>query len=146
MHRRLALVVIGIFLVPAGQAVIADESRPQVVFTDDEIEIIHGYYRKHDTPSKKAHKKHKGLPPGIAKNLKRGKPLPPGIAKRFLPEDLLVELPAAPDGYERIVVDEKIMLIEIATQVVQDVLADYLLGDSQASGDVRAGAQVLQLA
>jgi hypothetical protein len=56
------------------------------------------------------------------------------------------ELPAAPDGYERIVVDEKIMLIEIATQVVQDVLADYLLGDSQASGDVRAGAQVLQLA
>jgi len=68
-----------------------------------------------------------GLPPGIAKNLARGKPLPPGIAKRYVPHDVLVQLPPLEDGFEYIVVAGKILLIEIATQVVHDILVDVLL-------------------
>ncbi len=68
-----------------------------------------------------------GLPPGIARNLARGKPLPPGIAKQVVPRHVLVELPPAQDGFEYIVVAGKILLIEIATQVVHDILVDVLL-------------------
>jgi len=67
-----------------------------------------------------------GLPPGIAKNLQRGKPLPPGIAKRYPPYDVLQRLPPLEDGYEYIVVAGKVLLIEIATQMVRDILVDVL--------------------
>jgi len=128
MNSPLKLVLIATSLVAGWQTTVADEIRPQAIFTEDEIEIIQGYYRKHDVPTKKDHKKHKTLPPGIAKNLERGKPLPPGIAKRYLPADLQEELPVAPEGYERIVIDDKILLIEIATQMIQDVLAEHIIG------------------
>lgn len=65
-----------------------------------------------------------GLPPGIAKNLQRGKPLPPGIAKQYLPHDLLVRLPHPGDGLEYLVVAGKLLLVEMATQVVREVLLD----------------------
>jgi hypothetical protein len=92
----------------------------EVVFSEDEIRIIRAYYETHSTDSRKG----KGLPPGIAKNLARGKPLPPGIAKQFLPYDLRRELPPPPDGYERIVVAGKVLLVELATQIVRDILTE----------------------
>jgi Ni/Co efflux regulator RcnB len=67
------------------------------------------------------------LPPGIAKNLARGKPLPPGIAKQQLPDGLVHALPAPPRGYERIVVDGKVLLVDMATQVIHDILTDIVL-------------------
>jgi Ni/Co efflux regulator RcnB len=65
-----------------------------------------------------------GLPPGIEKNLARGKPLPPGIAKQYLPPDLLRRLPPPERGMEYVVVAGKLLLVEIATQVVRDILLD----------------------
>jgi len=67
------------------------------------------------------------LPPGIAKNLARGKPLPPGIAKQYLPDSLVIALPAPPRGFERVVVDGKILLVEVATRVIHDILTDAIL-------------------
>lgn len=101
-----------------------------VVFSQDEIAIIGAWYRDHDSPSHRGggKKKSKGLPPGIAKNLSRGKPLPPGIAKQYLPDGLQHALPAPPSGYERIIVDGKVLLVEIATRVIHDILADVVLG------------------
>lgn len=63
-----------------------------------------------------------GLPPGLAK---KGK-LPPGIAKRQLPNALLAQLPPPPRGYERVIVDNDVLLVNIATQVVHDVLTDII--------------------
>lgn len=99
-----------------------------IVFTTEEIRIIRAHYESHGGKNQKGQgkNKQKGLPPGIAKNLQRGKPLPPGIAKRSLPHDLGLALPQVPDGYERIVVAGKILLIEIASQIVVDVLSDAL--------------------
>lgn len=100
-----------------------------VVFSQDEINIIGTWYRDHDLTSNRGggKKKHKGLPPGIAKNLARGKPLPPGIAKQFLPDGLRHALPVPPIGYERIIVDGKVLLVEIATRVIHDILVDAVL-------------------
>jgi len=104
----------------------------EVVFSDEEIRTIRAYYESHvvDSGIRRGNGKSKsrGLPPGIAKNLARGKPLPPGIAQQELPADLRRQLPLPPRGYERIVVAGKILLVEIATQIVRDVLKDAMLG------------------
>jgi hypothetical protein len=65
------------------------------------------------------------LPPGIAKNLGRGKPLPPGIAKRALPSGLQTKLPSYP-GHEVIIVDRDVILVDIATQMIVDILTRVL--------------------
>ena len=124
--------ILALLLGCAGQGT-AGEVSAQVVFSGDEVAIIVGYYHDNIKPHKSngngnGHGKgHKSLPPGIAKNLQRGKPLPPGIAKQSLPSGLLAMLPAAPRGYERIIVDGKVLLVEIATQVIHDVLEDIIL-------------------
>ena len=64
----------------------------------------------------------KGLPPGLAMNGK----MPPGIAKRQLPATLLGKLPKPPKGFERVIVDNDILLIEIATEIIHDVITDIV--------------------
>ena len=100
-----------------------------VVFSGDEIKIISAWYRDHGSASIRGDGKgkSKGLPPGIDKNLERGQPLPPGIAKQNLPGGLLQTLPAPHAGYERIIVDGKVLLVEIATRVIHDILTDVIL-------------------
>lgn len=77
-------------------------------------------------PGGKGHK-NKGLPPGIAMNLERGKPLPPGIARQRLPETLTKTLPPAPKGHEIVVVDGRVLLVDIATQKIRDKIENVLL-------------------
>ncbi len=119
------------FLVLAGPFAVPGEFGVSVVFTDNEISVIRAYYRDNTANnSNKGNGKGKGgksLPPGIAKNLQRGKPLPPGIAKQVLPTSLIDLLPPPPHGYKRIAIDGKVLLIEIATQVIHDVLEDLIL-------------------
>ena len=125
----LATLVAAIFVLCAPAA--AGEIGVQVGFSDGEISVIRAYYRDHGATragNGKGRKGGKGLPPGIAKNLQRGKPLPPGIAKQVLPSGLIGLLPPPPKGFERIEVAGKILLVEIATQVIHDVLEDVILG------------------
>jgi hypothetical protein len=123
-NQALALIVA---MLASNVATAADVS---VVFSKDEIAIIHGYYAQpHDDAGQDKHRKHdkqqgKPLPPGIAKNLARGKPLPPGIAMNRLPDDLVRSLPPVHPGYERVIVDGRVLLVEVATQVIHDVLMD----------------------
>lgn len=100
-----------------------------VTFSQGEIEIIVGWYSDQGVASArgKGPKKPKGLPPGIAKNLARGKALPPGIAKQVLPQGLIEILPPPAHGFERIIVDGKVLLIEVATQIIHDILTDIIL-------------------
>lgn len=65
------------------------------------------------------------LPPGIARNLERGKPLPPGIAKRYAPDALVTRLPTYP-GYEVVIADRNVLLVEAATQIIADVIYNAL--------------------
>ena len=100
-----------------------------VVLSADDIQIIRAYYQTNAyVDNGKGKGKSKSLPPGIAKNLQRGKPLPPGIAKRALPYDLRSRLSRPPDGYARYVVAGKILLVELGTQIVRDILTDIAFG------------------
>ena len=116
-------------------------AQPLVVFSPKEVEIIRAYFAHvHERDAKdndgsagaqgsggkvKGGKQTtQGLPPGIAKNLARGKPLPPGIAKKQLPADLIQRLPPVRSGYERVVIDGRVLLIEIATQMIVDAIFD----------------------
>lgn len=67
-----------------------------------------------------------GLPPGLEKHLERNGQLPPGLAGRDLPAGLSGQLPPLRQGTRRIVVDRDVVLIDIATNVVIDVLIDVL--------------------
>lgn len=133
MTTRPALYAAFLALAFFGTAANAAEIGVEVVFSDGELATIRAYYQ--NTSTKPAHSGSMGmgmgggpsaLPPGIAKNLARGKPLPPGIAKQVLPTTLQSSLPPAPDGYERIIVAGKILLVAIATQVIVDVITDIL--------------------
>lgn len=126
MTRLLAVITFVAIAVLNLSTAGASDAGLSVTFSDAEIRIISAWYDEHGRkPKGKA--KRGGLPPGIAKNLARGKPLPPGIAKQHLPGELQRALPATPAGYERIIVGGKILLVEIATQVIHDVLMDVVL-------------------
>jgi Ni/Co efflux regulator RcnB len=45
----------------------------------------------------------------------------------MLPTSLIDLLPPPPHGYKRVAIDGKVLLIEIATQVIHDVLEDLIL-------------------
>ncbi len=124
IHSLLAALLLAV-----GAPLPAADLGVSVEFSDEEIRIIGAWYEAHGSryDSGKGKHKRKGLPPGIAKNLSRGKPLPPGIAKQHLPDGLVHALPAPPRGYERIIVDGKVLLVEVATQVIHDVLTDIVL-------------------
>ena len=126
MTRRPWIALVAAAALVASTLAAADTS---VVFSSKEVAIIRDYYAHPPQdagkgPPKK--QKSKPLPPGIAKNLQRGKPLPPGIAKQQLPDDLVRRLPPVPSGYERVIVDGRVVLVEVATQVIRDVLEDLI--------------------
>ena len=115
--------VAAVLLAGCTQTAVAEFSA-HAVFSSREAAIILEYYRGHDSQQRRKGKGLKSLPPGIAKNLRRGKPLPPGIAKQVLPAGLIDLLPPAPRGFERIHLNGRVLLVEIATQVIHDMLED----------------------
>jgi hypothetical protein len=94
-----------------------------VALTAEHIALIRAYYGDQGGGKRK-----KGLPPGIAKNLQRGKSLPPGIARQYLPRDLYVRLPRPPAGLDYLIVAGKLVLVEVATQMVREILLDAVFG------------------
>jgi hypothetical protein len=66
------------------------------------------------------------LPPGLARQLKRHGRLPPGLQKRALPKDLQDRLPDAPEGTERAIVGNDVVLIQKGTNLVLDILKGVL--------------------
>jgi hypothetical protein len=89
------------------------------VFSTAERELIVGWFHGHPVTGAKA------LPPGIRKNLARGKPLPPGIAKQVMPTGLLQTLPVR-SGYETVRMGVDVLLVELATGIIHDVLMDVI--------------------
>jgi Ni/Co efflux regulator RcnB len=129
MNRTICIALISLIATFGFHSTAVAEVRAGIEFSKDEVNIIATWYREHGsaTQPKKRGKKPGSLPPGIAKNLARGKPLPPGIAKQYLPDSLVHALPAPPRGFERVVVDGKILLVEVATRVIHDILTDAIL-------------------
>lgn len=100
-----------------GQRMERETDLGSVIISAAERALIGEYYRSHSVPVD-------SLPPGIRKKVVRGKPLPPGIAKRF-PSGLRAQLPGHP-GYDYRAVGADVLLVEVATGVIVDVVRDIL--------------------
>ena len=86
--------------------------------------LIGDYIRKAKTSGRGlAPRRH--LPPGLQKHMARTGRLPPGLEKRRLPGDLRSLLPIR-SGQDYRVVGNDIVLIEIATELILDVMKDVL--------------------
>ena len=90
--------------------------------------LIGDYVRKAKTsgrglPLGLAQRRH--LPPGLQKHIARTGRLPPGLEKRRLPGDLRSLFPIR-SGQDYRVVGNDIVLIEIATELILDVMKDVL--------------------
>lgn len=107
---------------PSPATSVAQTTVVSTSLTDVQVKMIRDYYAGAGQGNGMGKKN--GLPPGIAKNLQRGKPLPPGIAKQYLPQDLLLQLPRPGNGLEYLVVAGKLLLVDVATQVIREVLLD----------------------
>jgi hypothetical protein len=94
-----------------------------IVFTAVERRLIADYYAdpRHAGPASD-----KRLPPGIAKKVARGGALPPGIAKRYLPDDLERRLRPMPPGVTRVVIGSDVLLVEVGTGLIYDVIKSVL--------------------
>ncbi|TDJ51146.1 MAG: hypothetical protein E2O44_02710 [Nitrospina sp.] len=104
-----------------------------IIFDARQRHIIEDYYRSHrmdyDDDRRGKHKKnkkwkkgrgkHKGMPPGLAK---KGGRLPPGLQKRAFPRDLESRLPPPPPNTERVIINNQILLLEVGTHLVLDVI------------------------
>ena len=90
-----------------------------ITLTKDMQTEIRNWYSLHPVGNVEA------LPPGIRKRLARGKPLPPGIAKQVAPAGLRSRV-RLPDGYEIIEVGLDVLLVEVATSIVHDILMDVV--------------------
>jgi len=112
-----------------GNGAAAQEIQTTVAITAHitvtERRIILGFLDDHQASLPGSLANAKPLPPGIARKVARGGELPPGIAKRYLPNDLLVQLPPRP-GYEWVVVGTDVLLIAVATGLIVDLLDDVL--------------------
>lgn len=123
-------------IVSAAPAIqIADASIGDIILTELERRLIQSYYRSRyevwqiQGGNNRKHKhlppgiaKKGTLPPGIAKQLVRNGSLPPGLAWQPLPPDLIVQLPRRPSGQQIVIVDDKVMLVRAATNLILDVL------------------------
>lgn len=70
--------------------------------------------------------KREQLPPGLAKQIERNGALPPGLGEQRLPDDLLAQLPKQHSGHDYRVVGGDIVLVDLATRVIVDVIKDVL--------------------
>lgn len=127
---------------------IAKESM-KIVFSETERALIREYFGNSDVgnqeprskrdggkKNKKGNKGNKGmpqglakrdsLPPGLQRQLDKNGALPPGLQKKALPSGLQSRLPPAPKGYERVIVDANVLLVEAATGIVRDVITDVV--------------------
>jgi len=101
-------------------------------FHDHDRDVVRAYYGKayhkgkHCPPG--LAKKHNGCrPPGHAKKVKKwkyGYPLPREVIFYDLPRQLVIELPAPPDGYRYVRVAADVLLIAVGTGMVIDAIQD----------------------
>lgn len=101
---------------------------------DDDDDDGKGKGKKNKKDKKNKKKKNKKTPPGLAKKnglppgLAKRQTLPPGLQSRGLPEGLASSLPPLPEGQERVIIDNDILLLETGTNLVLDVLQDVIGG------------------
>jgi hypothetical protein len=142
LSRRHLILACGAALVLPAFARTAFADDIDIVIGEIEKRIMRDYYERRlreweESEDGRAYKKNKKkkhkdlppglakkgtLPPGLAKKLARNGHLPPGLEYRDLPPDLIVQLPAIDPAYRYVIVDDRVILIQRATNLILDVL------------------------
>jgi hypothetical protein len=136
MKRRLATaVLIGLLAAPAAHAdrVVVDTRNARIVIEDHERRLLRDYYQAGASAQplnkgmQKRLEKGKGLPPGWQKKLVRGHPIPAEVWSWHepLPSEVLRRLPPQPEGVITVRIDNEIVRVVAATQVLLDVFGLY---------------------
>lgn len=118
---------------PSVGAIIIDEVARNILYTYYQRQLQD--YQVTEGPQGNGHKnknKNKDLPPGLAKKgrlppgiekqLVRNGQLPPGLQYRDLPPDLIRQLPPVAPGYRYVILNDRVMLIRAATDLIMDIL------------------------
>lgn len=148
LNRRCFVLTAGsALMLPIGlraDKVLADSPSVGDIFIGElERRLIASYYQHHlvayqQSPEWQEYSKSKGkkkqkrlppgiakkgtLPPGIAKQLARNGQLPPGLEYHPLPHDLIVQLPPLRSGHRYVIADNRVMLIQAASNLILDVM------------------------
>jgi hypothetical protein len=124
MLRTLALVILTAAL---ASPALAQGKGHRVVFVDDDRAVVRTWwvdtYGRGNCPPGLAKKGNGCLPPGQAK--KRyvvGRRLPRTVVFERVPVVLLPRLRRVPVGYEYVIVDGDVLLMELATRLVADAI------------------------
>jgi hypothetical protein len=86
----------------------------QVVFTDRDRQLIHGYYSGGKGLPPGLAKRGGKLPPGLEKQLRKNGTLPPGLQKKVepFPADLTRQLSPLPSGLSRVMVAGRAIIMD----------------------------------
>jgi len=105
----------------------APHAQVDIGFTNHDREFIHAYYAKAMGNSRLAPglAKKKQLPPGLQRQLQRNAQLPPGLQREPLPPRLERKLSSLPASYVRVRVGWDIVLMNIETNVVVDIIYNF---------------------
>lgn len=91
-----------------------------VRFNTHDLNVIVDWFDREPTSVRDT----RGLPPGLAKQLRERGHLPPGLEAKGLPPGLASRLGPAPRGYDRVVIGRDIVLVQIATGLIADIIRD----------------------
>ncbi len=101
-------------IVPAANAQLGFDARARILIQD--------YYRSNPSRLPSGLAKKDEHPSGAQQRLERNGRLPPGIEQQSLPPALARQLPPLPRGYDRVIVGQDVVLVEVSTRTVVDVL------------------------
>ena len=99
-----------------------EERSARYVVPPNEARIVREYYGRPNLPPGLA--KREDLPPGLQRQLRRNGTLPPGLAKRYapLPPELEGRLERFPQGRRRVIVGDRMLVIDDRTNRILDVI------------------------
>lgn len=98
-----------------------DDAYDSLIFSDHDRNVIRAYFRssRENLPPGLANR-NDNLPPGLERRLRRDETLPPGLQKRAepFPEELTGRLPRLPEGYSRVTLSGRAMIMSDDGQIV----------------------------
>jgi hypothetical protein len=106
-----------------------DQGEGRYQFQPRDRQVIATYYSKHGKGMPPGQAKRNGtLPPGLEKQLRRDGNLPPGLEKKMqpCPVEITRGLPPLSPDYRRGVVGTSIVVFNVRTNIVVDVMADVV--------------------
>ena len=106
-----------------------DHGDGKYYFQTRDREVVTTYYTKHGKGLPPGLAKRNGnLPPGLEKQLQRNGSLPPGLDKKMepCPVEITRELPPLPPDHRRGVIGASIVVFNVRTNIVVDVMHDVV--------------------